>query len=57
MEQWKPDSPDEDLTYLFQLVLPLVDIRWFNTLREHPECKHAKMETIFKATNDAMLIK
>ena len=57
IEQCKPDDPDKDLTYLFQLVLSLVDIKWFNTLHEHPDCKDAKMEKTFKAMDDVMLIK
>ena len=57
IEQCKPNDPYKDLTYIFQSVLSLVDIKWFNTLCEHPDCKDAKMEKIFKVMDDVMLIK
>ena len=53
----KPDDPDKDLIYLFQSVLSLVDMKWLNTLREHPESKDIKIEKIFKVMSYMMLVK
>ena len=57
IEHCKPDDPDKDLPHLFQSVISLVDIKCFNTLREHPECKDTKMKKIYNVMNDAMLVR